>query len=128
MTIYDEDDIAKFIDWEPALYVLYGPGGNEDFFEVGPLAVVFTDHRNEPLNGNRIVNFKADTNSKKTDHWVFALPLTAIGNEELLKRYVIEPAIKLIKNGTSNVDEAQVFSEIPALRFVEEDERVRILR
>ncbi len=128
MTIYDEDDIAMFIDWEPVLYVLYGPGGNEDYFEVGPLADIFTEHRNGPLNGAHVVNFKADTDSKKSDHWFFALPLTALGNEELLKSYVIEPAIKLIKNGIDNVDENQVFTGIPAFRYREEDEKIRIVR
>lgn len=127
VTIYNEDDIAQFENWEPSLYVMYSCG--EKF-----VADAFEWAHNRLLEPDRrIWLFPSDEdNTSSLDSWCFVLPLTSLQNEDMLMQYIVDPVCRLLEielDDIENTDPASIFCQgNPAFRFSNEGERIKIIR
>jgi hypothetical protein len=126
IVIYDEDEIAQVDGWEPALYVMYGPGGKDGGWDVGGFDYKAECRLQEP--DGRIWLYK-DKDDDKWDSWFFVLPLTALSNEDALQLFVVEPMCKLLKMGLKKLDPSQAFPHNnPVFRFRMGEEKIEIIR
>lgn len=133
ITIYDEVDAEIFKNWEPSLYVIYGPGDSDGEWAAGSFAdEIMKDEWKLHKDGRFWISASDEDNINHFDCWFFALPVTALNNEESLQKFVIEPAIKLMKMNKDNYKDVNLKmafpNDSPAFSFKKDGEKFSMLR
>lgn len=133
ITIYDERDSEIFKNWEPSLYVMYGPGISDEEWEAGSFAdEIIKNEWKLRKDGRLWISASDEKDTNHFDCWFFALPVTELNNEESLRKFVIEPAIKLIKMNKDNYKDINLKmafpEESPAFSFEKDGDNFRMIR
>lgn len=95
--LYDEGEDAMIKNWEPSIYIIYGPG--RDSFEDDSIRITSCfedDFTVLDKNDNQLWRWY-ELSDDTLDSWFFAVPLVKINNESDLQEQIVNPVISLLK-------------------------------
>lgn len=123
---YDEDD-AKIIGWEPAIYVDFGFG--EERFVIEEVFLNDKAGYDPDIINDSILKREDE---EQYENWSFAVPLVLIRNKEVLESQIVKPAVAFVTQilkGKDNkiIDLKNIFPENSiAFKYVKTGDTIEI--